>query len=699
MPQLTSTTELAQLPCTTLKGVGEKLAERLANCGIKTVQDLLFHLPFRYQDRTRITPMGYLKPGDHAVIEGVIEAVTVKKGRKLSLLCYLRDSAGILALRFFHFTAAQQAQLTVGTRLRCFGEVRYFANELEMIHPEYHVVRPNTLIPVEEHLTPIYPATEGLAQRMLRQLTQQTLTLLERGLALQDYLPKEILATFHLLDLIAALHYVHRPPPDAPVNLLMDGTHPAQQRLAFEELLAHHLSLRRLRQETQCYRAPVLSSVDTLTQRFLNQLPFSLTKAQAHVVQEVFADIATPKPMMRLIQGDVGSGKTIVAALAVLQAVANQYQAALMVPTELLAEQHYQNLSQWFTSLGIQVAFLSGKMKTNLRQQVLVAIAKGEAQVVIGTHALFQDDVVFAQLGLMIVDEQHRFGVQQRLALREKAAQNDRVPHQLIMSATPIPRTLAMTIYADLDVSIIDELPPGRTPVITVVAQNHRRDEVITRIRHACQEKRQVYWVCTLIEESEQLQCQAAQATAEQLTKELPKIKIALIHGRMKSQERDPIMLAFKAREIDLLVATTVIEVGVDIPNASLMIIENAERLGLAQLHQLRGRIGRGTMASYCVLLYQTPLSNHAKARLAVMRETCDGFEIARRDLELRGPGEVLGTRQTGMLQLRIADMLRDQKLLPDVQRAAELLLHAYPQQVAALIQRWLGDNEQYGQV
>ena len=692
---------LQSKPVTVLRGVGPRAAQRLANLGIETVQDLLFHLPTRYQDRTRVVPIGSLRPGDEAVIEGVVDLAEIKFGRRRMLLVRISDGTGALTLRFFHFNANQQAGFARGVRLRCFGEVRPGATTLEMIHPEYRRVDAATEEEVEEHLTPIYPSTEGMHQLSLRALTEQALELLALtgDAGLHDWLPAELLKQFKLPSLSAAIRYVHRPPPEASVESLEAGKHPSQQRLVFEELLAHHLSLRQLRHAAKAQQAPILAGTGNLRTAFLATLPFVLTAAQQRVVAEIDADLCRDHPMLRLVQGDVGSGKTVVAALAALQAIEAGAQVAVMAPTELLAEQHYRNFHAWMMPLGIEVAWLSGKIKGKARESALASLADGAAPIAIGTHALFQEEVRFARLGLVIVDEQHRFGVHQRLALRDKGKQGALRPHQLTMTATPIPRTLAMTIYADLDASIIDELPPGRTPVQTVVIPDSRRPEIVERVRQACAQDRQAYWVCTLIEESEALQCQAAADSAAQLAEALPELRVGLVHGRMKPREKQAVMAAFKARELDLLVATTVIEVGVDVPNASLMIIENAERLGLAQLHQLRGRVGRGAQQSSCVLMYRGPLSEQARARLGVLRDTTDGFEIARRDLELRGPGEVLGTRQTGLLSLRIADLLRDQGLLPSVERAAERLLVDYPEHVAPLIRRWLGDAGRYGEV
>ncbi|GAB6043270.1 ATP-dependent DNA helicase RecG [Endothiovibrio diazotrophicus] len=690
---------LATLAVTTLKGVGPKLAERLGEkLAIRTVQDLLFHLPTRYQDRTRVLPMGSLRHGDQATVEGEVELCEVKFGRRRSLLVSVADGTGFLLLRFFHFGQAQKEGLRRGTRLRIYGEARVGPNTLEMVHPEYRKVAGDEPQAVEEHLTPIYPTTEKVHQLTLRGLTDQALDLLD-GDGLPDWLPESIRGTLGYPSLKDALRFVHRPPPDAPLGQLAEGEHPAQQRLAFEELLAHHLSLRRLRAEALGHPAPSLKGKGKLTKAFLKQLPFKLTGAQQRVSDEIAADLRHPHPMLRLVQGDVGSGKTVVAALACLQAVEAGHQAAVMAPTELLAEQHFRNFGGWLEGLGLEVAWLSGKLRAKARRDALERIALGTAAVVVGTHALFQEEVRFHDLGLVVVDEQHRFGVHQRLALREKGAANGRYPHQLIMTATPIPRTLAMTAYADLDSSAIDELPPGRSPVITVALPDARREEVMERIRNACAAGRQAYWVCPLIEESEMLEAQAAEETAKLLAETLPELSVGLVHGRMKAADKEAAMNAFKSGETQLLVATTVIEVGVDVPNASLMIIENAERLGLAQLHQLRGRVGRGSVESACVLMYKPPLGDLARSRLAALRETNDGFEIARRDLELRGPGEVLGTRQTGMVQFHIADLMRDKELLPAVERAAEQLLKEHPERVEPIVRRWLGDSVRYGGV
>jgi len=688
---------LAETPVTALKGVGPKNAERLHRLGIESVQDLLFHLPVRYQDRTRIVPIGSLRPGDQAVIQGEVELADVRFGRRRSLLVRLADGTGSIMLRFFHFSAAQKANMTRGSWLRCFGEVRNGPHSYELVHPEVQRVAEGEATEVEQALTPIYPTTEGMHQLTWRDLTGRALELLGHG-GLQELLPDQVLAERAMPALADAVRLLHRPPPDQSQRLLSENGHPAQRRLALEELLAHQLSLRVLRQRQRRRGAPRLQGDGHLQRALLDSLPFRLTGAQRRVVAQLRADLAQPHPALRLVQGDVGSGKTVVAALAALCSVEAGYQVALMAPTELLAEQHLRNFAGWLDPLGVRVGWLSGRHKGRRRATALEGLAEGSLQIVVGTHALFQDDVVFDRLGLVIVDEQHRFGVHQRLALREKGAAGQ-VPHQLVMTATPIPRTLAMTAYADLDLSVIDELPPGRTPVSTVVVADSRRDEVIERVARACTEGRQAYWVCTLIEESEALQCQAAEDTATTLTEVLEGLRVGLVHGRLKAGEKEAVMAAFKAGEIDLLVATTVIEVGVDVPNASLMVIENAERLGLSQLHQLRGRVGRGAQQSHCVLMYHPPLGGVAQERLAVMRETNDGFEIARRDLEIRGPGEVLGTRQTGEMQFRIADLLRDQDLVPQVQALADTLLARHPGAVGPLIHRWIGSKVQYADV
>ncbi|CAI3790402.1 ATP-dependent DNA helicase RecG [Pseudomonas sp. MM227] len=690
-------TELAQVAVTALKGVGEAMAEKLAKVGLENLQDVLFHLPLRYQDRTRVVPIGALHPGQDAVIEGVVSGADVSMGKRRSLLVRLGDGSGSLSLRFYHFSNAQKEALKRGTHLRCYGEARPGASGLEIYHPEYRVLTGEEDIPVEQNLTPIYPTTEGLTQQRLRQLSQQALDLLGPR-SLPDWLPLELAREHRLAPLDEAIRYLHRPPPDADLEELAVGHHWAQHRLAFEELLTHQLSQQRLRESLRAQRAPALPLAKDLPGRYLHNLGFAPTGAQRRVGAEIAYDLSQPEPMLRLVQGDVGAGKTVVAALAALQALEAGYQVALMAPTEILAEQHFITFQRWLEPLGIEVAWLAGKLKGKARVSALERIVGG-APMVVGTHALFQAEVQFARLALVIIDEQHRFGVQQRLALRQKGVGGTLCPHQLIMTATPIPRTLAMSAYADLDTSVLDELPPGRTPVNTVLVADSRRPEVVERVRAACAEGRQAYWVCTLIEESEELTCQAAQSTFEELTLALGELRVGLIHGRMKPVEKAAVMALFKAGELQLLIATTVIEVGVDVPNSSLMIIENPERLGLAQLHQLRGRVGRGSAASHCVLLYHPPLSQIGRERLGIMRETNDGFVIAEKDLQLRGPGEMLGTRQTGLLQFKVADLMRDADLLPAVRDAAQLLIERWPGHVTPLLERWLRHGQQYGQV
>lgn len=689
---------LDKVPVSELKGVGAVLAGKLQRIGIYSIQDLLLHLPTRYMDRTRITPIGGLQPNAHYVIEGSVRASDIVIGKRRSLVVRLQDDTGTTTLRFYHFNKAQKERFAPGARLRVFGETRRGSAGLEFYHPEYESADTRNTAELEASLTPVYPATDGLSQSRLRQLSSQALQWLNHH-TLQELIPEPLRDRLQQSAMADAIRFLHHPPASANLQQLADGEHPFQQRLAFEELLAHHLSLLLLRREAQTIAAPRLNESPALVNQFLQQLGFSLTAAQQRVCQEISQDLASPLPMLRLVQGDVGSGKTVVAAMAALAAAASGQQTAIMAPTEILAEQHRNNFSRWLEPLGISVAWLTGKLKVAERRQQLAAITSGEAAVVVGTHALFQADVEFARLGLVIIDEQHRFGVNQRLSLRQKGANGDYNPHQLIMTATPIPRTLAMSAYADLDCSIIDELPPGRTPVTTVVISQLRRADVIERVRLACNQGRQAYWVCTLIEESETLEAQAAEATAEMLAGLLAPLRVGLLHGRLKADEKEQIMAAFKAGELDLLVATTVIEVGVDVPNASLMIIENPERLGLAQLHQLRGRVGRGTAASHCVLLYSDPLSAQGKARLNVMRESNDGFVIAEQDLQLRGAGEVLGTRQTGEMQFRIANLQRDAHLLTGVKECALVLMSEYPEICAAIVARWIGQNQHYLQV
>ncbi|MFC0322757.1 ATP-dependent DNA helicase RecG [Gallibacterium melopsittaci] len=685
---------LDHLPLSVLSGVGAAMSERLSRLGIHSVQDLLFHFPLRYEDRTHITPIKDLRPDSYATIEGIVQTCEVQFGRRSMLMVSLSDGSAKIMLRFFNFNAGMKNSFITGARVKAFGEVRRGRFMAEMHHPEYRIVKHNEPLEMEENLTPIYPSTDGLKQASWRKLTDQALILLAKR-EIEELLP----ATYNPsgYDLKSAIQFLHRPPAGTRVETLEKGEHPAQKRLAFEELLAHNLAMRQSKQNTQQHLATALHYHTDIKQQFLQQLPFKPTNAQLRVVADIEQDLAKTQPMMRLIQGDVGSGKTLVALLAALVALDNQQQVAIMAPTEILAEQHFYNFSQWLEPFGIQVGWLASKVKGKKRQQILEQIQTGTVQVVIGTHALFQEQVEFSSLSLVIIDEQHRFGVEQRLMLREKGAKNGVYPHQLIMTATPIPRTLAMTVYADLDISIIDELPPGRTPIKTVAIAEDRRDELVQRVYRACiVDKRQVYWVCTLIDESEVLEAQAAEALAEDLKKALPSLRIGLVHGRMKPQEKQEVMAIFKAGEIDVLVATTVIEVGVDVPNASLMIIENAERLGLSQLHQLRGRVGRGQIESFCVLLYKTPLGKISRQRLEIMRTSNDGFAIAEKDLEIRGPGEVLGVKQTGAAEFRVADLVRDRRLLPAVQRCASELMSLGTSDVERLIKRWLDQRTVY---
>jgi|TARA_B110000211_G_scaffold147997_1_gene168590 ATP-dependent DNA helicase RecG len=688
-------TNLAKIPVTSLKGVGPGMAGKLEKLGLVSLQDLLFHLPLRYEDRTRVTAVRDLMPGIYTNIIGEVTDSQIVQGKRRMLVVTINDGSGSINLRFFHFTASQKNSLAIGLNIRCYGEINRGMRGFEIVHPEYKALDQDQLLTaVEENLTPVYSTTDGLRQISLRNLTEQALTRLQRG-QVEELLPAEI--SHQQYALAEALALIHRPPPDTSVVLMEQGKHPAQLRLIKEELLAHNLSMLKLRASSDHHPAVSLAIDEQLEQKFLTALPFSPTGAQARVTAEIRNDLLKHMPMMRLVQGDVGSGKTLVAGLAALTAIGQGFQVALMAPTEILAEQHAINFQKWFQPLAITVGWLAGKTKAKARRNALEHIANGNMQMVIGTHALFQEQVIFNKLALIIIDEQHKFGVHQRLSLREKGAWQGHYPHQLIMTATPIPRTLAMTAYADLDTSVIDELPPGRTPITTIALPDSRRDDVIERIRQGCiNDKRQAYWVCTLIEESEVLQCQAAEDTAVHLQAQLSTLKIGLVHGRMKADEKQAVMEQFKLGELDLLVATTVIEVGVDVPNSSLMVIENPERLGLAQLHQLRGRVGRGSVASHCVLMYKAPLSKTATKRLNVLRESNDGFVIAQKDLEIRGPGELLGTKQTGLADLKIADLQRDADLIPEVQQQARLIWQKYPEQANALIHRWLANREKY---
>lgn len=682
------------VPLTALSGVGVAISEKLSRIGINNVQDLLFHLPMRYEDRTRVTPIIDLRPESYATIEGVVQLTEVQFGKRPILSTTLSDGTSKITLKFFNFNAGMKNSLHAGARVKAFGEIKRGRYMAEIHHPEYQIIQGNQPLVLAETLTPIYSTTEGLKQASLRKLTDQALALLDR-VQVAELLPDEF--NPHKYSLKEALKLLHRPPPSISLEQLEKGEHPAQKRLIFEELLAHNLAMQKVRVGAKKQQAQALRYQTDLKTRFLASLPFQPTNAQSRVTADIERDLAQPHPMMRLVQGDVGSGKTLVAALAALLAIDNGKQVALMAPTEILAEQHANNFANWLRPFGIEVGWLAGKVKGKARTAQLEAIKNGDVQMIIGTHALFQESVEFHDLALVIIDEQHRFGVHQRLTLREKGAKENVYPHQLIMTATPIPRTLAMTVYADLDTSIIDELPPGRTPITTVAIAEERRDEIVKRVYQACKnEKRQAYWVCTLIDESEVLEAQAAAAMAEDLQRALPDLRIGLVHGRMKPQEKQAIMAEFKAANLDLLVATTVIEVGVDVPNASLMIIENAERLGLAQLHQLRGRVGRGATASHCVLLYKSPLGKISSKRLQVMRDSQDGFYIAEKDLEIRGTGEILGTKQTGMAEFKVADLMRDRKMIPLVQNYARQIISQNLLLADLLIKRWLDEKTEY---
>lgn len=682
--------------CITLPGVGKVLAEKLSKCGLNTLQDLLFHLPFRYQDKTRITPIEFLRPNEWAVIVGRICKTNVKPGRRASLYLYIEDKTGILTTRFFHFNRNQIKNLSTGRQIKVFGEVREFAGKMQIIHPEYKLLDADEPCLVEETLTPIYPSTQGLSQNRLRQLIKLILDKYQAELSCLEWMNKEALNEHNFEPLANSLINLHNPPPDIVLQDLEEGRHGGLQRLAFEELLAQKISMQFAKQKRCKLRAEKFPPEKNLTNKLLKSLPFSLTNAQQRVMQEISQDLNNQTPMQRLVQGDVGSGKTVISALAALQAIASGYQVAIMAPTDILSEQHAITISNWLSPLEINVVRLSGKMKVKERRTALQALKSHECHVVIGTHALFQSDVEFAKLGLIIIDEQHRFGVEQRAELNQKGQKDGLHPHQLLMTATPIPRTLAMTNFSHLDLSAIDELPPGRVKVTTAVLPQHKEEQIINRLEDAIQSGRQAYWVCTLIDESENLQCINATHRAEELQARLPNMQIGLVHGRIKANEKEQIMQDFKQGKIDLLVATTVIEVGVDVPNASLMIIENAERLGLSQLHQLRGRVGRGHQQSHCLLLYQAPLSPHSKERLQIMRATNDGFEIAEKDLQIRGFGEVLGRQQTGYRKFKVARLDRDHYLLHKVNQTANQLITKDRKTSEIITKRWLGETEHF---
>ena len=685
------------IPLINLSGIGSNLEKKFHTLGIDSIQDLLFHFPLRYEDRTSSCSIGDVTIGEYTTIEGCIIKTEVILKRKQMLVCHIQDESGIAILRFMNFNAGIKASLAQGKWVSAYGEIKSGKNYPEIIHPQYKIKanrEDNALVEAgQERYTPIYSTTYGLTQNVIRKLIQSALLLLKRNPP-AEILPIQLARLF--LPALDSLNIIHNPPIDTDINQLVTGEHRAIKRFIFEELLAYHLSMLLLKIDNQKQQAYAMRVNQKFIKPFLASLPFTPTNAQQRVVRDIYKDMAKPIPMMRLIQGDVGSGKTLVAALAALNAIENNQQVVLMAPTEILAEQHYNNFKQWFEPLGIKVDWLSGRLTTKNKKLRYEGVQSGDITMLIGTHAVFVDKVEFAALGLVIIDEQHRFGVNQRLTLWEKGIKEGMHPHQLIMTATPIPRTLAMTVYADLDVSVIDELPPGRTPVTTVVIPNSRREEIIEKVNQACLSARQVYWVCTLVEESETLDAQAAEMLVEELRERLPNLSIALIHGKMKSDEKQLVMQNFKAGNTQLLVATTVIEVGVDVPNASLMIIENAERLGLAQLHQLRGRVGRGSAVSHCVLMYQAPLSKVAQARMRVMRESNDGFVIAQKDLEIRGSGEILGTRQMGVANFKIVDLIRDQHLISEVQETSDYLQQNYPQVAQQLIACWLPDRQKY---
>lgn len=701
--------KLSQISVETLKGVGSKIAEKLAVLSIKNLEDLLFHLPYRYQDRSRIHPIGSLLHGQSAQVFGMIEAADIVFGKRRSFVCKISDASGILDIRLFYFSMAQKKQFRRGEYVQCYGQVSHSGRSFAMIHPEIKFLKSQQAPELEAGLQAVYPTTQGLQQRTFQSLIKQAMKSLNTA-SVKELLPQALLDKLSFPPLADALKLLHRPPLDVSLADIQNGEHPLIQRLAFEELMAQHLALKKLKQKHQAHQSYPIANHQPLYSKLEQSLPFSLTGAQQNAIKEIRGDLNKDFPMMRLVQGDVACGKTLVAAFAMLDVAASNFQSVLMAPTELLAEQHFVSFQDWFKALGIQVTLLTSKMTSKLKSESLQNIKTGTAKIIIGTHAVFQQQVEFANLALVVIDEQHRFGVEQRKSLLEKGADSSSIdsadtnstrhPHQLIMTATPIPRTLAQTAYADLDLSIIDEMPPGRKLVETSVISDLKKPQVIQRMLHACQQDhRQVYWVCTLIDESEELECQAAEVTYQELSEQLTELRVGLVHGRLKSKDKHNIMAKFKAGDLDILVATTVIEVGVDVPNASLMVIENPERLGLSQLHQLRGRVGRGEKQSYCILMYHAPLSQNAKQRLNVMRDTNDGFKIAEKDLEIRGAGEVLGTRQTGEVLFRFADLLRDRKLLPQVHQNAEIIAKSHPQLVDALCARWIKDGEQLSHV
>ena len=687
--------DIKDIPITKFSGVGEKIAVKLSKLNIFTAQDVLFHLPFRYEDRTQYTDLIACSVNTSALVRGEIIKVTQLLHGRRSLVIQINDGTSSIVLRLFHYSYNQKQAFVVGRWVECFGDVVLRSTGKEMIHPEYRIVTERPERPSNDCLTPVYSSTEGISQHLLRNISQQAI---DKYLPLvTELLPQEMIKKYEFCSIKDALIALHQPKKGINLAAMLEANSPAFQRLICEELLSFQLAMKQVRSERQQEKSIALNhpNAKQLSKQLLSLLPFQLTGGQQKAIDEIVEDLKIDRPMMRLVQGDVGSGKTIVAAFAALQAVGANQQVAVMAPTELLAEQLYRQLSQWLIELGVEVGWLAGKVSTAKRRPILESLSSGELKVLVGTHALFQTEVTFNSLGLVIIDEQHRFGVGQRLALRDKA--KGIVPHQLVMSATPIPRTLAMSLYADIDVSTIDELPPGRIPIETVVVNaDVKREVVIDRVHQACLNKTQVYWVCSLIDESEKFNAQALIEVEQELSEKLSNIRIGVVHGRLKPVEKETMMRKFRDHEIDLLLATTVIEVGVDVPNASLMIIENAERMGLSQLHQLRGRVGRGGQKSVCVLMYHAPLSNNAKTRLQSMRETVDGFEIARRDLELRGPGELLGVRQTGAVSMKVANLVRDQHWLTAIEQESQWIIENYPQTIEPILNRWQGHQKKY---
>ena len=682
-------------PIQNIRGVGPKIADTLSNLGIYQVEDAVFHLPYKYEDRTNLTPIGDAPYETPLLVEGeIVKSTVVFRGRRM-LITEIFDGTGRLTMRMFHFAFAQHKNLKEGHRIRCFGTIRHGPKGKEMIHPQYQVFSKDEEVEIEDHLTPIYPSTSNLQQGRLRKLIQGSIIYCQKNNLLKENWETEDEGGFK--DLLSALTFIHNPPTETSLELLSSGQHPAQRKLIKEELVAHILCSGMLKRETELRKSPLMQSASRQENLLLGSLGFELTNAQTRVWDEIKQDFEKETPMRRLLQGDVGSGKTVIAALATLQASDNSLQTAFMCPTEILAEQHYENMTQWFTNLGIKVDLLLGSTKAKDRKRILSDLQSGETQVLLGTHALFQKDVIFKAVGLTIIDEQHRFGVHQRFTLLEKGGDKEKSPHQLIMTATPIPRTLSMTVYGALDTSIIDELPPGRRPVETTSRPNSMRSKVIKRIEEVCLDGQRVYWVCTLIEDSDELEAQAAEELFKEISKEVPKVKTGLVHGRLKKEEKDKVINRFRKGDIQLLVCTTVIEVGVDVPEATLMIIENPERLGLAQLHQLRGRVGRkADTDSHCLLLFREPLSELAKERISTMENTNDGFVIAEKDLELRGGGDIHGLRQSGLMNLKIANPIRDSDLLESAQQEALLIAKTNELQARSLINRWIGARLDY---